>query len=402
MPGVVVIGGGQAGASVVIKLRKIGFDGKITLISDENALPYQRPPLSKGYLLGEISLERLFFRPQSYYDENDINLMLGCKVNAINPENQTIDIGEDQLEYSNLVLATGSRPILLPSSVGGNLNGVYSIRSLSDVDLMEPEFKCGKTVLVVGGGYIGLEAAAVAAKKGLRVILVEMADRILKRVAASETSNYFRRLHKNNNVDLREGVGLKKLVGDERVSGAILTDDQRINVDFVICGIGIKPNSDLAESSGLKVNNGIDTNIFGETSKSNIWAAGDCANLLFNGRRIRLESVQNAIDQAEIVAENILGASKEYNPKPWFWSDQYDTKLQIAGLNSGYDQIISRVENDECVSFWYYKKEELLAVDAMNDPRSYMIGKRLIEMSSSPPKQHVANNSFNLKSLLKT
>jgi 3-phenylpropionate/trans-cinnamate dioxygenase ferredoxin reductase subunit len=401
MAGVVVIGGGQAGASVVIKLRKLGFDEKITLIGNEKILPYQRPPLSKGYLLGEISLERLFFRPLSYYEENNINLMLGRQVNEINRENQTIGIGNNEIEYDNLVLATGSKPILLPSAVGGNLEGVYSIRNLNDVDLMKPEFLSGKTVLVVGGGYIGLEAAAVAAKMGLKVILVEMADRILKRVAASETSNYFRDLHKVRKVDLREGVGLERLIGNKQVSGAVLTDGTEVNVDFVICGIGINPNTDLAEKSGLKVDNGIETNIFGETSESNIWAAGDCANLLFKGKRIRLESVQNAIDQAECVAENIMGGSKEYKPNPWFWSDQYSTKLQIAGLNIGYDNIITRTENAETVSFWYFKNEELLAVDAMNDPRSYMVGKRLIEMGISPDAQAVGDKNFNLKLLLK-
>jgi len=401
MAGVVVIGGGQAGASVVIKLRKLGFDEKITLIGNEKILPYQRPPLSKGYLLGEISLERLFFRPLSYYEENNINLMLGRQVNEINRENQTIGIGNNEIEYDNLVLATGSKPILLPSAVGGNLEGVYSIRNLNDVDLMKPEFLSGKTVLVVGGGYIGLEAAAVAAKMGLKVILVEMADRILKRVAASETSNYFRDLHKVRKVDLREGVGLESLIGNKQVSGAVLTDGTEVNVDFVICGIGINPNTDLAEKSGLKVDNGIETNIFGETSESNIWAAGDCANLLFKGKRIRLESVQNAIDQAECVAENIMGGSKEYKPNPWFWSDQYSTKLQIAGLNIGYDNIITRTENAETVSFWYFKNEELLAVDAMNDPRSYMVGKRLIEMGISPDAQAVGDKNFNLKLLLK-
>ena len=401
MSGVVVIGGGQAGASAVIKLRKLGFDGEITLVSEEKILPYQRPPLSKGYLLGEISLERLFFRPLSYYEENNINLMLGRQVNEINRENQTIGIGNNEIEYDNLVLATGSKPILLPSAVGGNLEGVYSIRNLNDVDLMKPEFLSGKTVLVVGGGYIGLEAAAVAAKMGLKVILVEMADRILKRVAASETSNYFRDLHKVRKVDLREGVGLESLIGNKQVSGAVLTDGTEVNVDFVICGIGINPNTDLAEKSGLKVDNGIETNIFGETSESNIWAAGDCANLLFKGKRIRLESVQNAIDQAECVAENIMGGSKEYKPSPWFWSDQYSTKLQIAGLNIGYDNIITRTENAETVSFWYFKNEELLAVDAMNDPRSYMVGKRLIEMGISPDAQAVGDKNFNLKLLLK-
>ena len=398
---IVVIGAGQAGASLVIKLRKNGFDGSITLIGDENALPYQRPPLSKGYLFGEMSLERLFLRPQKYYDENDITLRLGMSVNSINSHTQKISFGDEELRYDQLVLATGSKPILLPASIGGNLEGVYSVRNLNDVNLMEPEFRHGRSVLIVGGGYIGLEAAAVASKKGLRVILVEMADRILQRVAAKETSDYFRTLHENNNVDIREGVGLKNLIGDQHVSNAILSDNSEIDIDFVISGIGVSPNTSLAEMAGVEIDNGIKTDKYGKTSDQNIWSAGDCASLLFEGKRIRLESVQNAIDQAECVAENIMGNQKEYNPKPWFWSDQYDTKLQIAGLNTGYNKIITRIGDNASRSYWYYKDDKLLAVDAMNDPRCYMVGKRLIEMGKSPDSLLIGDKSFDLKLLLK-
>jgi 3-phenylpropionate/trans-cinnamate dioxygenase ferredoxin reductase subunit len=267
---------------------------------------------------------------------------------------------------------------------------------------MEPEFRPGRTVLIVGGGYIGLEAAAVASKKGLKVILVEMADRILQRVAAMETSDYFRALHKNNNVDICEGVGLKKLIGDVRVTSAILSDNSEINIDFVISGIGVSPNTLLAEKAGVEIDNGIKTDKYGKTSDQSIWSAGDCASLLFEGRRIRLESVQNAIDQAECVADNIMGNKKEYNPKPWFWSDQYDTKLQIAGLNTGYNKIVTRTGNNASISYWYYRDDKLLAVDAMNDPRCYMVGKRLIEMGKSPDRVLVEDKSFDLKLLLKT
>jgi len=402
MSNVIVIGAGQAGASLVIKLRKIGYKGKITLIGDEEVLPYQRPPLSKGYLLGDMSLERLFLRPQKYYDENDITLRLGMPVDSINSDTQKVNFGDEELSYDQLVLATGSKPISLPTSIGGKLEGVYSVRNLNDIDLMEPEFRPGRTVLIVGGGYIGLEAAAVASKKGLKVILVEMADRILQRVAAIETSDYFRALHKNNNVDIREGVGLKKLIGDVRVTGAILSDNSEINIDFVISGIGVSPNTLLAEKAGVEIDNGIKTDKYGKTSDQSIWSAGDCASLLFEGRRIRLESVQNAIDQAECVADNIMGNKKEYNPKPWFWSDQYDTKLQIAGLNTGYNKIVTRTGNNASISNWYYRDDKLLAVDAMNDPRCYMVGKRLIEMGKSPDRVLVEDKSFDLKLLLKT
>jgi 3-phenylpropionate/trans-cinnamate dioxygenase ferredoxin reductase subunit len=401
MSNVVVIGAGQAGAALVMKLRKIGYKGEITLIGDEEALPYQRPPLSKGYLLGDMSLERLFLRPQKYYDDNDITLKLGAPVTGVNSETQKVSFDNEELSYDQLVLATGSKPLLLPASIGGNLEGVYSVRNLNDVDLMEPEFRPGRTVLIVGGGYIGLEAAAVASKKGLKVILVEMADRILQRVAATETADYFRTLHRNNNVDIREGFGLKKFIGDKRVTGAILSDSSEINVDFVISGIGISPNILMAEKAGVEIDNGIKTDKYGKTSVQNIWSAGDCASLLFEGRRIRLESVQNAIDQAECVAENIMGNEKEYNPKPWFWSDQYETKLQIAGLNYGYNKIVTRIGENTSISYWYYKDDKLLAVDAMNDPRSYMVGKRLIEMGKSPKSISIEDTSLELKSLLK-
>ena len=402
MSDIIVIGAGQAGASLIIKLKKNGFKGSITLIGDEKVIPYQRPPLSKGYLLGEMSLDRLYLRPQKYYDENDIKLKLGTSVTKIDKYAKKIFLGVEELSYDQLVLTTGSKPISLPDSMGGNLKGVYSVRSLNDVDIMASEFKRDKTVLIVGGGYIGLEAAAVASKKGLKVILVEMADRILQRVAAKETSNYFQRLHKKNGVKILEKTGLKKLIGDGRVTGAILSDNSEINVDFVICGIGITPNIALAEMAQIEIDNGIKTDKYCRTSDENIWSAGDCASLLFDGKRIRLESVQNAIDQAECVADNIVGNKREYSPQPWFWSDQYDTKLQIAGLNTGYNKIATRIGENSSVSYWYYRADKLLAVDAMNDPRCYMIGKRLIEMGKSPEYELIEDIKFDLKSLLKT
>ncbi len=400
MSHIVVAGAGQAGASLVAKLRNLGFDGEVTLIGEEPVLPYQRPPLSKGYLLGEMALERLYLRPESFYADNNIALKLGQTVTAIDADARTVTLGDEVIAYDQLALTTGSRPNLLPKSIGGGLAGVYAVRTLADVDAMASEFQDGRKVLIVGGGYIGLEAAAVAAKRGLKVTLVEMADRILQRVAAPETSNYFRELHRDHGVDIRETVGLKTLIGEDRVSGARLTDGSELDLDFVIVGVGISPNTALAEAAGVGLENGIRTDAFGQTDMPGVWAAGDCASFPYRGQRIRLESVPNAIDQAEIVAENMLGADKEYVARPWFWSDQYDVKLQIAGLNRGYDTIITR-KNEESVSFWYYRGDELLAVDAMNDPRAYMIGKRLIEAGRSPDQAMVADPDSDLKSLLK-
>ena len=401
MSHVVVIGAGQAGSSLVAKLRNSGFDGRVTLIGAEPVPPYQRPPLSKAYLLGDMTLERLFLRPESFYVEHGIDLLLGQSVSAIDRAAKTVTVDGQCLPYDHLVLCTGSDPRRLPAAIGGALEGVFVVRDLRDVDRMAPQIVQGRRALIVGGGYIGLEAAAVAAKRGLEVTLVEMADRILQRVAAPETSDYFRALHREHGVDIREGVGLERLLGEGHVTGARLTDGTELAVDLVIVGVGIAPATALAETAGLEIDNGIRTDAQGRTSDPAIWAAGDCASFPWRGGRIRLESVPNAIDQAECVAENIMGAGKDYEAKPWFWSDQYDVKLQIAGLNAGYDRIVVRPgDKPGSQSVWYYRGAELLAVDAMNDPRAYMIGKRLIEGGHSPAPDLVADPDTALKALL--
>ena len=399
MTHIAVIGAGQAGASLVAKLRGEGFDGNITLIGAEAVPPYQRPPLSKAYLLGDMTLERLFLRPQSFYDENNIALRLGTQVTAIDTAAKTIAIGDEALGYDQLALTTGSVPRKLPASAGGTLGGVYTVRDLADVDAMAPHVTQGGRVLVVGGGYIGLEAAAVCAKRGMHVTLVEMADRILQRVAAPETSDYFRALHTAHGVDIREGVGLGGLIGNDHVTGARLSDGAELACDMVIVGVGIAPGTTLAEAAGLTLDNGIATDAQGRTSAPDVWAAGDCASFPYRGHRIRLESVPNAIDQAEIVARNMLGAGVDYVAKPWFWSDQYDIKLQIAGLNTGYDRVVVR-DGGTARSHWYYANDTLLAVDAMNDPRGYMVGKRMIEAGRSPDPGLVADASVDAKALM--
>jgi len=398
---VVVVGAGQAGSSLVAKLRNSGFDGSITLIGAEPVPPYQRPPLSKAYLLGDMTLDRLFLRPESFYAEHRIDLRLNTRVTGIDRTARTIALNGEVLSYDHLVLATGSDPRRLPASIGGALGGVFVVRDLADVDAMAPHVVQGKRALIVGGGYIGLEAAAVAAKRGLEVTLVEMADRILQRVAAPETSDYFRALHQGHGVTIREGVRLDRLLGEGHVTGARLGDGTELAVDLVIVGVGITPATALAEAAGLEIENGIKVDAQGRTSDPAIWAAGDCASFPWKEGRIRLESVPNAIEQAECVAENIMGAGKDYVAKPWFWSDQYDVKLQIAGLNAGYDRTVVRPgDKPGSQSVWYFRGDELLAVDAMNDPRAYMIGKRLIEAGQSPAPAAVADPDTPLKSLL--
>ncbi|MCD1617133.1 NAD(P)/FAD-dependent oxidoreductase [Salipiger manganoxidans] len=402
MGDIVVIGAGQAAASLVARLRGKGHDGAITVIGAESEPPYQRPPLSKAYLLGEMDKDRLFLRPRSFYDDQRITLLLGEPAVSVDTTARHVIAAGREMAYDDLVFCTGSTPRTLPEAIGGRLEGVCVVRGIADVDAMRPRFTPGARVLIVGGGYIGLEAAAVAAKLGLKVTLVEMADRILQRVAAPQTSDWFRALHTAHGVDLREGVGLGRLTGSEgRVRAADLTDGSTLPVDFVIVGVGILPETALAEASGIAIENGIRTDEMGRTSAPHVWAAGDCASFPHEGRQMRLESVGNAIDQAEAVADNLMGAAAPYVPKPWFWSDQYDVKLQIAGLNTGYDQVVVRAGGDGPVSHWYYRAGQLIALDAMNDPRAFMVGKRLIEAGKTADPAVVGDAGADLKALLR-
>lgn len=401
MSGIVIVGAGQAGASLAAKLRALGHTGALTLVGEEPAPPYQRPPLSKAYLLGEMELERLYLRAPSFWVDQNVTLRLGTAVTAIDPAARTLTLNGETLGYDQLALTTGARPRRLPAAIGGDLGNVFTVRTLADVDAMEPVLRKGGRALIVGGGYIGLEAAAVASKLGLQVTVIEAAPRILQRVAAPETSAFFRGLHQDHGVTVIESTGLDRLLGEGRVAGARLADGREIAADIAIVGIGIQPDTRLAEAAGLAIDNGIRTDELGRTSDPRIWAAGDCASFPHQGGRIRLESVGNAIDQAESVAANMLGAGQPYEARPWFWSDQYDTKLQIAGLNTGYDQVVTRPGDAGAVSFWYYHGDRLLAVDAMNDSRAYMIAKRLIEGGKSPAPGLIADPATDLKALLK-
>ena len=400
MPPIVIIGAGQAAASFIAKLRGGDYTGPIVLIGTEPTLPYQRPPLSKKYLLGELQLDRLLLRPQSWYDDNEVTLKLDTTVTKINNAEQSISLNTGEiLNYSKLLLATGSSPHWLPESIGGRLDGVYTLRNLSDVDQMKSEFQAGRKLLIVGGGYIGLEAAAVAAGLGLDVTVIELADRILKRVAAPATSDYFRTLHTENGVKILENTGLAELIEkDSRVATAKLNDGKELSVDFVITGIGVAPSTQLASDAGLTIENGIAVDLQSRTNDHNIYSAGDCASFEYQGQRIRLESVQNAVDQAENAAEHILGNEVTYQPIPWFWSDQFKTKLQIAGLNLGYTDTVTRSGKREgSQSIWYYNEETLLAVDAMNDPIAYTMGRKILATNNNPSKVDVANPGTNLK-----
>lgn len=399
MSHIVIIGAGQAGAACAAKLRALKFDGAITMIGEENAPPYQRPPLSKAYLLGEIGVERLYLRKADFWDLNQIKLRLSTRVAAIDTVARKLDLGAEVITYDHLVLTTGARPRQLSAAQGGALDGVFALRNLADVDRMRAQCVAGARLVVIGGGYIGLEAAAVARKLGLDVTVLEMAPRILQRVASAETAGFIRDLHESHGVKIREATAINHLLGDGRVTGVMLDDGEVLPADLVIVGIGVIPETALAEMAGARIDNGIATDAQGRSSVSQIWAAGDCASFPLAGRQYRLESVGNAIDQAECIAANILGAAQVYVPKPWFWSDQYDCKLQITGLNHGYDRVVTRRAEGK-TSFWYYAGTRLLAMDAMSDPKAYMIAKRLIDHGRSPDPRQVADPNCDLKLLL--
>ncbi len=413
---VVVIGAGQAAQSLIETLRKEGYDGAITLIGDETSAPYQRPPLSKKYLLGEMTAERLQLRPTSWYGEQEIDLRHGRAAVRIDPVQRRVDLIDGEgLTYDRLALTTGAAPRRLPAKVGGSLEGVYSVRNLADVDAMKHQFRPGARLLVVGGGYIGLEAAAVAAQKGLDVTLVEAAPRLLARVACAETADYFRRLHERHGVSVRVAEALSRLIpnDDGRVVEAQLGSGETIAVDFAIVGVGVTPNVSLAEAAGLTIDNGIAVDGLCRTSDQRIYSAGDCASFLWQGKQRRLESVQNAIDQGAAAARAMLlgdlgpgeGLEHSYRPEPWFWSDQYDVKLQIAGLGDEATHVVTRPGAREgAQSVWYYKKhdwgENLIAVDAMNDPKAYMTGKRMLAAGQTPASDRVGDAAVDLKELL--
>jgi len=399
----IIVGAGQAGFALAAKLRNLKDTRPITLIGAEETLPYQRPPLSKKYLMGEMSFERLLFRPEQWFKDNDVEVHLSSWVEKIDRTACEVVMQDGtRLGYETLALATGSTPRRLPASVGGDLDGVYTMRDKRDADLLTGEMRAGRRLLVIGGGYIGLEAAAVARHLGLEVTVIEMAERILQRVAAKETADIMRVIHCDHDVVIREGTGLTRLIGkDGHVTAAELSDGSVIEVDFVIVGIGVSANDQLAKEAGLDVANGIVVDEFARTSDANIFAMGDCTMLPWRGQRIRLESVQNAVDQAEAAAAVMMGGETPYDAKPWFWSDQYDVKLQIAGFNLGYDATLLRPGSREgSASVWYFKQGKLIAVDAINDAKAYVSGKKMIENGITPDKTLLADPATDLKQFI--
>jgi len=378
---VVIAGAGHAAGQLVVSLIQKQYNGKIVLVGDEPYLPYQRPPLSKKFLAGALEAERLFVKPASFYDDADIELRLETEIGAIDRDRKCLHSSDgDEIPYDKLVLAPGSRARQLPVA-GANLKCVHYLRSIADVDGIREDFQSGRRLVVVGAGYIGLEVAAVAQQAGLDVTVIEMANRVMSRVVSPEISDFYQIEHTNQGVRFRLSTGVSAFTGKKRVKSVTTSEDEDIPADLVVIGVGVLPNTELATEAGLDVDNGIVVDDHCRTGDPDIYAVGDCTshpNAIY-GRRLRLESVHNAVEQAKTAAANICGEDTSYSQVPWFWSDQYDLKLQIAGLSEGYDSVAIRGNPVErSFSCLYLKENRLIAVDAINAPRDFVQSKQLI------------------------
>ncbi|MCG5238117.1 NAD(P)/FAD-dependent oxidoreductase [Xanthobacter oligotrophicus] len=390
---IAIVGAGQAAASLAMHLRHSGYSGALTLYGDEPHPPYQRPPLSKAYLKREWTVDRLYLRPADFWSGLGVALVTDARVTAIDPAGRTLEVNDRTVPWSKLALATGTRPRTLPPEFSG-LEGVYELRGLADAERLQDAIRPGRRLMVLGGGYVGLETAAVAVKTGLSVTVVERAARILERVACPETSDAIRALHAGHGVRILEGRSVAAVAArDGAVAVVTLDDGTRMEVDAVLVGIGVLPRDELARAAGIACDNGIAVDVHGRTSAPGIWAAGDCAAFPLAGIPTRLESVQNAVDQAECAADDMLGRPRVYAPVPWFWSDQYDMKLQIVGLNRGYDAVLRR-RSERGESLWYFREGRMIAVDALNDARTYMAAKKLLEGGIAVSLEEAAQEGF--------
>ncbi|SDN70740.1 NAD(P)/FAD-dependent oxidoreductase [Ensifer sp. YR511] len=397
---VLIVGAGQAAAAFIATLRMLAPSRPITLVGDEPLLPYRRPPLSKAWLEEEFSSEALLIRPPQWYE--GIDLRLGRRVEEIDRRDGRVTLSNgDRIAYDQIFLSTGSSARRLEAELGGELAGVYTLRSAKDAQRLKAEIKPGRRLLVLGGGYVGLEVAAAARKQGMSVLLIEAASRVLSRVASAATAEHLAALHRARGVEIREGVALLALLGPEHVRRAVLSDGTEHEIDVVVVGIGGVANDEVASAAGLDTANGIIVNASCRTSDPRIMAAGDCALFPLSGRLSRLESVQNANDQGETAAACLAGEERLYKPVPWFWSDQFETKLQIVGLGRDHDTVVVRPgQREGTQSIWYFRGGQLLAVDAINDPSSYMIGRKLLAAGVSPDVNDVREPAFSLATLL--
>jgi len=400
---VVIAGAGHAAGQLVASLKLQKFAGQIVLIGDEPYLPYQRPPLSKKFLAGELSADRLYVKPESFYDDPQIEQHLETQVIAIDRDSKTLKTDQgDDVHYDKLILALGSKVRRLPID-GADLEGVHYLRSIADVDSIRAELQNKKSAVIIGAGYIGLEVAAVIRQLGLEVTVVEMADRVMSRVVSPEISDFYQIEHATHGVKLRLSTGVGAFKGDGRISAVETADGELIPADFVVVGVGIVPNTELASESGLITDDGIVVNDQCQTSDPDIYAVGDCTihpNSIYD-RQLRLESVHNAVEQAKTAAANICGKESHYSQVPWFWSDQYDLKLQIAGLSSGYDEVVIRGNPaDRSFACLYLRDGKLIATDAVNAPREFVQSKSLIASRKALDRDKLADTNVQIKELL--
>jgi 3-phenylpropionate/trans-cinnamate dioxygenase ferredoxin reductase component len=401
--GVLIVGAGQAGSELSGALRKQGYSGSITLIGDEQYPPYRRPPLSKQFLAGEVTLESLFLKSGETYAREKIVCGYGIGVESIDRNVCTARLFDGtSISYGRLVLATGGRARRL-SLPGAERPNVHYVRQIDDIVRLREQFLPGKRLIIIGGGYIGLEAASVGIKNGLAVTIIEALPRVLARVAAPALSAFYERAHRSHGVDIRTGIGVHSFEGSSSVETVVLADGTRLPVDLLVVGIGLIPNTELAEAAGLEVSNGIVVDSFTRTADPNIYSIGDCCNHenMFLGRRLRLESVPNAIEQARVCAASICGKPTPYSAVPWFWSDQYDLKLQMVGISQGYDEIAIRGDiNGTSFCAFYLANKTVISAEAVNRPQEFMVAKKLIAARARASVQELEDERLQMRDFL--
>lgn len=401
--GTVIVGTGQAGFQTAASLRAEGYAEPITLIGEEPHIPYQRPPLSKGFPLGAQDLESIELRPGTFYDDHRIELIAGKRVISIDraASQVTVALGA-RVPYEELVLAVGARNRNLPIP-GADLDGVLYLRSLDEAIVLKERLKLAQEIVVIGGGFIGLELAAVASTIGKSVTVLEALPRLMSRVVAPIISDFYRELHTGKGVKVLCGAAVSEIAGASgKVRSVVLSDGSKYPADLVLVGIGVVPNVELARDAGLTISNGIAVNEFLQTADENIYAIGDCAEhpCIFAGARIRLESVQNAADQAQCVAGAIAGRPHPYRALPWFWTDQFDVKLQMAGISQGHDRIVTRGNAESRkLSVFYFLLERLVAIDSINRPVDHMAGRKIIAAGVPLTPEQAADESVDLRKL---
>ena len=399
---VIIIGAGHAGGMTAISLRQRRYEGSITLIGEEDFLPYQRPALSKGFLAGEIEEKRLYLKSQDYFDKNNINIVRSRKVVSIDRNNKIILLdNQKKLGYEKLVIATGS--VVNKVKTNNREADLYYLRTIKDSLEIRKRLKNKNKIAIIGAGYIGLEIASIAIKKNLEVSVLELDNKVMGRVVSPEVSHFFQKKHQSEGVEFKFNTSVSDIENLDKQKRLICSDGSVLTTDFVVAGIGIKPNIELAQSSSLECDDGIIVDENGQTSDHHIFAVGDCSNHPNNifKRRLRLESVHNAVEQAKSVAASINGHKQPYHQVPWFWSDQYNLKLQIAGFSQNHDQYVIRGSMEaEKFAVFYLRKKKLLAVDAINDQKSFLNGKKFIALSTEGSPEALENKNIDLKELI--